>query len=95
MCIDQPLFHECALDLKDFFLIDSICRWDPNRLANTDDPETLLSKAKLILNKMSLTNFEKLSDEFMSMGLGGSEYLLDKTIDLIVTKAQVISHNNY
>jgi hypothetical protein len=31
--------------------------------------QVILSKAKLILNKLSVTNFEKLSDQFMAVGV--------------------------
>ena len=41
-------------------------RYQPSRLEDTTDPEVIISKAKLILNKLSVTNFEKLSDQFMS-----------------------------
>ena len=42
------------------------CRYQPSRLEDTTDPEVIISKAKLILNKLSVTNFDKLSDQFMT-----------------------------
>lgn len=47
----------------------SVCgpyRYQPSRLEDTTDPEVIISKAKLILNKLSVTNFDKLSDQFMT-----------------------------
>ena len=71
--------------------VTSLYRFDPNRLSN-DDPDTILRKANLILNKLSVTNFEKLSDEFMSVGLDASDDLLNRGVDLIVLKAQMEEH---
>lgn len=64
-------------------------RFDPTRLANTDDVDTVIMKANLILNKLSLTNFDKLSEEFISSGVGNSEESVNRAIELIVGKAQL------
>ena len=66
-------------------------RYQPTRLSDTTDPAVILSKAKLILNKLSVTNFDKLSDEYMSVGLD-SEELMSEAVKMIVQKAQVEEH---
>jgi hypothetical protein len=45
----------------------------------------------MILNKLSLTNFDKLSDELMNV-LSAQPFLnecMDKVVEMLVTKAQV------
>jgi hypothetical protein len=63
-------------------------KYQPSRLLDTTSTEAIISKAKLILNKLSLTNFDKLAEEFMQAGLD-SEELMDKAIEMIVVCAQV------
>ncbi len=43
------------------------------------------------MNKLSLTKFDKLSDEFMAVGLDSDE-LMDRTVEMIVSKAQLEEH---
>lgn len=57
-----------------------------------DSDEVVLKKALLILNKLSLTKFEKLSDAFIETGIGRNEQCLAGAIELIVKKAQDEPH---
>jgi translation initiation factor 4G len=56
----------------------------------TDD--SVLKKALLILNKLSLTKFDKLSDDFLACGIGRNEKCLRGATQLIVKKAQDEQH---
>lgn len=60
-------------------------------IADMSDDE-VLKKALLILNKLSLTKFEKLSDEFVATGIGKSPGCLKGTVEMIVYKAQNEPH---
>ena len=71
---------------------DTGFKFDPSRLAATDDPDVVIKKANLILNKLSLTNFDKLSDEFMAVGIVNNDETLNRAVDLIVLKAQMEEH---
>ena len=57
-------------------------------LSDTTAPDVILAKAKMILNKLSVTNFHKLSDEFMGVGID-SEDLMGRAVEMIVVCAQV------
>ncbi len=57
-----------------------------------DTDEVVLKKSLLILNKLSLTKFEKLSNEFIATGIGRNESCLAGAIELIVKKAQDEPH---
>lgn len=57
-----------------------------------DSDEVVLKKALLILNKLSLTKFDKLSDAFIETGVGRNENCLRGAIQLIVKKAQDEPH---
>lgn len=52
------------------------------------ETDVIMKNANLILNKLTLTKFDKLSDEFMNSGLDNKERL-QRATELIVTKAQV------
>jgi len=54
--------------------------------------EDILKRALLILNKLSLTTFEKLSDAFIETGIGRSTECLTGAIALILEKAQAEPH---
>jgi translation initiation factor 4G len=54
--------------------------------------DEILRKAMLILNKLSLTKFDKLSDEFISCGIGRDIECLTGAVGLIVTYAQEQQH---
>lgn len=60
--------------------------------ADVDSNEAILKKALLILNKLSLTLFDKLSDDFFQTGIGKNEECLSGAIELIVKKAQDEPH---
>lgn len=66
-------------------------RYQPSLLSNTTDPAVILMNANLILNKLSVTKFDKLSDEFMAAGLD-SEELMGRAVEMVVKKAQVEEH---
>lgn len=69
--------------------------YDPNRLKIVDAGDhaaqmaVTINKANLTLNKLSVEKFDKLSDEFLSLGLHLEEELMNKTVDMIVKKAQL------
>jgi len=52
----------------------------------------VLKKSLLILNKLSLTKFDKLSDAFIASGIGRNEECLSSAVVLIVNKAQDEPH---
>ena len=57
-----------------------------------DSDEVITKKALLILNKLSLTKFDKLSDDFIATGIGKNEKILHDIIWTIVGKAQDEPH---
>lgn len=57
-----------------------------------DDQQLVLKKALLILNKLSLTKFEKLSQEFVDTGIGLTPTTLSGAVNMIVDKAQSEPH---
>lgn len=76
-------------------------RWKPKVMegkeaeaeeAEVDSKEDVLRKAMLILNKLSLTKFDKLSDEFIACGIGRDVECLTGAVSLIVTYAQEQQH---
>jgi hypothetical protein len=68
-------------------------KYQPSRLSDTTAPDVILAKAKMILNKLSVTNFHKLSDEFMGVGID-SEDLMGRAVEMIVVCAQVRCEGN-
>jgi translation initiation factor 4G len=63
--------------------------------ANDEEVESkdeILRKATLILNKLSLTKFDKLSDEFINCGIGRDVETLTGAVGLIVNYAQEQQH---
>eukprot|EP00571_Detonula_confervacea_P011660 CAMPEP_0172312422 /NCGR_PEP_ID=MMETSP1058-20130122/17463_1 /TAXON_ID=83371 /ORGANISM="Detonula confervacea, Strain CCMP 353" /LENGTH=974 /DNA_ID=CAMNT_0013025871 /DNA_START=207 /DNA_END=3131 /DNA_ORIENTATION=+ len=76
-------------------------RWKPNimndkgaeaEVEEAESKEDVLRKAMLILNKLSLTKFDKLSDEFIACGIGRDVECLTGAVSLIVTYAQEQQH---
>jgi len=74
-------------------------RWKANvfdKEKKTEEDEQsdalVLKKAFVILNKLSLTKFDKLSDDFINTGIGRNEECLQGAISLIVGKAQDEPH---
>ncbi|KAL7503106.1 hypothetical protein ACHAXN_000944 [Cyclotella atomus] len=57
-----------------------------------DTNEEIVRRALLILNKLSLTKFDKLSDDFINCGIGSSVETLTSAVGLIVNKAQEEQH---
>ncbi|KAL7534132.1 hypothetical protein ACHAXR_005645, partial [Thalassiosira sp. AJA248-18] len=57
-----------------------------------ESKEEVLRKAMLILNKLSLTKFDKLSDEFIACGIGRDVECLTGAVGLIVNYAQEQQH---
>ncbi|KAL3797194.1 hypothetical protein ACHAW5_006056 [Stephanodiscus triporus] len=57
-----------------------------------DGKDEILRKAMLILNKLSMTKFDKLSDEFISCGIGRDIECLTGAVGLIVNYAQEQQH---
>jgi translation initiation factor 4G len=70
---------------------DSTFRYQPTRLADGDDPDVIITKARAVLNKLSVTKFDKLSDEFMAVGID-DEALIARAVDLVISKAQMEEH---
>jgi translation initiation factor 4G len=66
-------------------------RYQPSLLKDATDPEVVLKKANLVLNKLSIDKFDKLSTEFMNVGIENPE-LMARGVDLIVSKAQMEEH---
>ena len=56
---------------------------------DTSSPEYLFKKGKEYFNKLSLENFERILEKFLSLGLEKEESLFDKVIELIVSNAQL------
>ncbi|CAM9356568.1 unnamed protein product, partial [Chrysoparadoxa australica] len=53
--------------------------------------EVVLRKALVILNKMTLEKFDRLSQQFMNVGLDNDE-ILREVVSILVSKGQVESH---
>jgi translation initiation factor 4G len=73
-------------------------RWKANVFKKGEDGSSeesdkdVLRQALLVLNKLSLTKFEKLSDAFIDTGIGRNAECLAGAIELIVKKAQDEPH---
>ena len=65
-------------------------------LFRNDDtnPDVICAKANLLLNKLSVTKFDKLSDDFMKVGLESPE-LMKRGVEMIVLKAQMEEHFSF
>jgi translation initiation factor 4G len=66
--------------------------FDKEQTKDDDSDDIVLKKALLILNKLSLTKFDKLSDAFIDTGVGRNETCLIGATQLIVKKAQDEPH---
>lgn len=60
--------------------------------AEAESKEEILRRALLILNKLSLTKFDKLSDAFINCGIGRDIDCLTGAVGMIVNKAQEEQH---
>jgi hypothetical protein len=67
---------------------DKVFKFDAAKHSNADDPEVIIRKATLILNQLSETNFERLSSDFMAVGIDKHE-LMGRVVDMLVLKAQI------
>lgn len=70
----------------------SIFKKEEAEETDEDSDEVVLRKSLLILNKLSLTKFDKLSDKFIATGIGRNETCLAGAIELVVKKAQDEPH---
>jgi len=64
----------------------------PEEPEEEESTELILKKSLLILNKLSLTKFDKLSQKFIDCGIFTTEESLKGAISLIVDKAQMEPH---
>ena len=65
---------------------------DAEEEKEVESDQVIIKKGLLILNKLSLTKFDKLSDKFIDTGIGRNEQCLAGAIELIVKKAQDEPH---
>jgi translation initiation factor 4G len=70
---------------------ENVFKYQPTLLSDTADPEVVVKKANLLLNKLSLDKFDKLSREFMDVGIEDPA-IMNRSVDLIVSKAQMEEH---
>lgn len=70
---------------------EGVFRVDASKIVNPDDPDVIIRKATLILNQLSETNFERLSDDFMAAGIDRHD-LMGRVVEMIVMKAQLEEH---
>jgi len=77
-----PPLEECAP-----LSVNEETRWKAAVFDESD--EEILKQALLILNKLSLTKFDKLSDAFLTSGICRSEECVKEALSLVVNKAQV------
>lgn len=88
-----PPLEECAP-----IAINEETRWKAKHMEGDSDKkeedtdEVVLKKALLILNKLSLTTFDKLSQEMVDLGIARNEACLKGIIELIVENAHVQPH---
>jgi hypothetical protein len=66
---------------------DKVFKFDASKHSNIDDPEVIIRKATLILNQLSENNFDRLSNDFMAVGIDKHE-LMGRVVDMLVLKAQ-------
>ena len=94
LSLTHSLSHTHSLSLSPPPSLSLSHRYKPKKVIDTTDPEVILSQAKSILNKLSVTNFDKLSDQFMAVGVDSKE-LMGKAIELIVVCAQMNEHFSF
>jgi hypothetical protein len=83
---DEPHPDEQLIFSKENLAKEGTFHYDPSKAL--DETETTIHKAKEILNKLSPQNFDKLSIQFMQIGME-SEEMMSTIVELIVTKAQL------
>jgi len=91
--------HDTAPALEDCkpLEVNDETRWkakvmDGKRATTDESAEDVIKKAMLILNKLSLTKFDKLSDEFINCGIGRDLECLTEAVNLIVKYAHEQQH---
>lgn len=67
---------------------EDVFRYDPNRVIDESATDNVIHKAIALLNKLSPETFEKLSEQFMNIGME-TESMMCRVVDLIVSKAQM------
>lgn len=72
------------------FLLN-VHRYDPNRVAEISASDRVINNAMVILNKLSVETFDRLSDQFLNIGME-TEDIMSRVVDLIVSKAQMEEH---
>jgi translation initiation factor 4G len=68
-----------------------VVRYDPNRVVDISASDRVINNAMVILNKLSVETFERLSDQFLNIGME-TEEIMSRVVDLIVSKAQMEEH---
>ena len=66
---NDPHPDEQVIFAKENLAKEGTFKYQPTRLSDTTDTTVIIAKAKMILNKLSVTNFDKLSVEFMNVGI--------------------------
>ncbi|CAE7570357.1 unnamed protein product, partial [Symbiodinium microadriaticum] len=84
--LDEPHPDEQIIFSKENLSKEGTFRYDPNKAV--DDSEATVMNAKLILNKLTPDNFDKLSVQFMEIGME-TEEMMSRVVDMIVSKAQL------
>ena len=56
--------------------------------AEEDEQAAILKKALVVLNKLTLTNFDKLAAQWLNTGICGTDELVKAGVSVVVTKAQ-------
>jgi len=80
--------------------VNNDTRWKSKAFKKGEDEEKeeelsddeILKKALLILNKLSLTKFEKLSSEFVATGIDRNKITMEGAVNIVVDKAQSEPH---
>ncbi|GMH93520.1 hypothetical protein TL16_g12648, partial [Triparma laevis f. inornata] len=89
---------ETAPELKDCkpLEVNEETRWKGKVLGGDDaelsEYDAIIKTALVVLNKLTLTNFNKLSKQWLQSGICDTEELVQAGVEIIVTKAQQESH---
>jgi translation initiation factor 4G len=82
--IDEPHPDEKTI----FKQKEDVFRYDTHRVVDENTADAVIHKAIALLNKLSPETFEKLSEQFMNIGME-TESIMCRVVDLIVSKAQM------
>jgi translation initiation factor 4G len=87
---------ETAPELKDCkpLEVNDETRWKSGIIGGEkiDGPDAINQRALVVLNKLTMTNFDKLSNDFLKCGIMGDADLIKGAVELVVTKAQQEPH---